>query len=386
MGATVLVVLLLFKVLFGLSYVEGASMAPACSEGDLILFQRVGVTYHVGDIVLFEHDGSVNLKRLVAMPGQTVDYDKREQRLLVDGSPLEESYVYMPTVPKDEQTYPMTLGSGEYYVLGDNRTNSMDSRNYGPIRAEQLRGRMLANIRFIKALTYPGLTGTKAVEEGIEADEEKAVLIESFKVDEPVASITVAPGTELGDAGLPTELKAVHKVEKDDSPEPVEEEINVPVTWSGGRFDKDTEGVYTITAVLKADYLYAGPTPYAVVTVSAELAAKEAEEAAAAEAAKEETSAAPSGNTAAENKPEPVQTEEQSGEEIAAAEEAAPGNEGKRVSTIISDVRRILASNEASVYLIPLIPALAAAILALIFIRRVTTRKKTTYDTFFGDL
>lgn len=141
---TIGIVYLTFGVVFGIAVVQGDSMTPALKDGDFALFLRVGATYHAGDIVLVDLDGEMEyVKRIVALPGQTVDIRETTGELLVDGEPLLEPYIYEGTYRKDGIEYPLTLGSDEYFVLGDHRGNSRDSRTFGPVREEQLDGRLL---------------------------------------------------------------------------------------------------------------------------------------------------------------------------------------------------------------------------------------------------
>lgn len=140
---TAAVTYLLFGVILGLSVVKGSSMNPAYREGDFVVFLRLGSRYRQGDVVLAHRDDKELIKRVVAIPGQTVQIDEVTGRVLIDGAPLPEPYVYSLTRPKPEVSYPLTLGAGEYFLLGDDRQNSMDSRNFGPIVQQQIDGRAI---------------------------------------------------------------------------------------------------------------------------------------------------------------------------------------------------------------------------------------------------
>ena len=142
--ATATFVYVIFGMVLTIAVVEGSSMKPALQDGDVGVFQRAGATYQTGDIVLVRiEDGTEQVKRVVATPGQTVDIDEDTGVVLVDGEELLEPYVYEETSGKRYISYPFTLGEDEYFVLGDSRSNSRDSRNYGAVSADQLEGRLL---------------------------------------------------------------------------------------------------------------------------------------------------------------------------------------------------------------------------------------------------
>lgn len=148
LACTGVVTVLAFAGLFGLGFVRGDSMRPAYRENDLILFLRVG-GYHRGDAVILG-EGSVRaqklIKRIVGLPGDTVDMDA-EGRVLINGQALEEPYASGPTRKREDLDYPLTLGGDEYFVLGDNRAHSSDSRSFGVVAAKQIDGRVIAMAR-----------------------------------------------------------------------------------------------------------------------------------------------------------------------------------------------------------------------------------------------
>ena len=95
-----LVALILFRVVFMLGYVPSDSMEPTLEAGSLILGLRIHGELEKEDIIIFKHDGTYMVKRIAAVPGDTLKINSEEIK-----------------IPKDC-----------YYVLGDNYWNSFDSR------------------------------------------------------------------------------------------------------------------------------------------------------------------------------------------------------------------------------------------------------------------
>jgi len=138
----------LFGAVFGLALVRGDSMNPAYRSNDLALFFRLG-GLNRGDVVILQMDGgrpSKYVKRIIGLPGDTVDIDGQGS-VLVNGTPLDEPYIYAKTQPRPAVEFPLVLGAGEYFVLGDNRGHSQDSRSFGKVARRQVNGRVLAVFR-----------------------------------------------------------------------------------------------------------------------------------------------------------------------------------------------------------------------------------------------
>ena len=113
LGLTLLFYLVLQLVVL-IGYVPSASMEPTLKEGSFIFAWRIHNTPEVGDIVVFEKDGVLQVKRVAAVPGDIVDYSSLEY---ADAFPI-------PTW--SEKT--ITVPAGCYFLLGDNTHNSLDSR------------------------------------------------------------------------------------------------------------------------------------------------------------------------------------------------------------------------------------------------------------------
>jgi len=118
--------------------ISGNSMLPAYTDGDRVLVTTWG-RVAVGDAVIARFGGEILIKRVVAGPGDLVEM--RRGRLLVNGAGAED-----PTPPlfRDGSTAGrLHLEDGEYWVLGDNRRVSVDSRSFGPISRDDIVGRVI---------------------------------------------------------------------------------------------------------------------------------------------------------------------------------------------------------------------------------------------------
>ncbi len=113
-------------------------------DGEVALVWRLGVTaddLRRGDLVVFrDRDGELALKRVVGLPGDRVAM--LDARLTVNEVPVEEPYVDLSRI---DGTYlgQVVVPAGEVFVLGDNRSRSVDSREYGTVADRDLVGRVV---------------------------------------------------------------------------------------------------------------------------------------------------------------------------------------------------------------------------------------------------
>ncbi|MEF9841379.1 MAG: signal peptidase I [Raoultibacter sp.] len=131
--------------------IPSGSMETTIMTGDKVFSEKISYYLHspqAGDIVTFpspEIAGQVLIKRCIATGGQTVDLV--DGSVVVDGVVLAEPYTNgLPSIPLTPAadvsiTYPYTIPEGDIWVMGDNRTNSADSRYFGPIKAASVLGR-----------------------------------------------------------------------------------------------------------------------------------------------------------------------------------------------------------------------------------------------------
>ncbi|MDB6019636.1 MAG: putative signal peptidase [Pedosphaera sp.] len=125
--------------------IKGTSMSPTLIDGERYLLYRC--TYLVrtprkGEIVVIKdpEDHGLSIKRIVALPDETVEM--RPDGLYVNNVKLPEPYLISKYTfgPHNEPTKPIRVAKNSYFVLGDNRNRSADSRIYGPVPLDQILG------------------------------------------------------------------------------------------------------------------------------------------------------------------------------------------------------------------------------------------------------
>ena len=154
--------------------IPSASMQPQLTDGDRVVVSRLAYEAHEprrGDVLVFDDpdqpapdesglaplrlgrealealgvvqpDERELIKRVVGLPGESVS--GRDGRVLIDGRPLVEPYLAPETVIGDFG--PVPVPEGHVFVMGDNRTNSKDSRIFGPVPIDDVVGRALARV------------------------------------------------------------------------------------------------------------------------------------------------------------------------------------------------------------------------------------------------
>ncbi|MFR2845863.1 MAG: signal peptidase I [Hungatella hathewayi] len=151
LAAMALSVTCLFTFVIGIDRVSGESMYPYLNHGDWIVYSRLGERVERDAVVVFEKDGENFVKRVVGLPGDTVEISMSGGRVVVNGSQVRERYVTLtdPEQKGNEMGVPLTVIDGQYLVLGDNRGVSIDSRDrdMGTVAEERILGTVILIVR-----------------------------------------------------------------------------------------------------------------------------------------------------------------------------------------------------------------------------------------------
>ena len=136
--ALFVVALIVIRIFFGAFIaVSGPSMMPTFQDGEYVFSTKVSdnTEFQKGDIVVFQHSDTLLIKRIYGLPGTTTEADPSKG---------------IPSV---------TLSENQYYVIGDNYENSMDSRSFGPIDESAIKFKStnihISYLGFIMLLTIP---------------------------------------------------------------------------------------------------------------------------------------------------------------------------------------------------------------------------------------
>lgn len=138
---------ILFGWVFGLTPMRGGDMSPRLSAGDLMLYYRLVGTWHTQDIAVLEKDGAQYTARIVAQPGDKLEVTDDAALKINDSVVLENDIYYRTPKYGDQVTYPITLAEDEYFLLCDYREGAKDSRYFGPVRRNEMKGKVITVLR-----------------------------------------------------------------------------------------------------------------------------------------------------------------------------------------------------------------------------------------------
>lgn len=163
---TVVAILIVLPIRFFIAQpfiVKGQSMDPSFADGQYLIVDELTYQTHAperGDVVVFKYPKDPSkyfIKRIIGLPNETVKIDAGKVTIFgekyPEGEPLDESYLKNISY----ETISKTLGNTEYFAMGDNRGNSLDSRIWGPLPRENIVGRVLVRLfPFPDAGFFPG--------------------------------------------------------------------------------------------------------------------------------------------------------------------------------------------------------------------------------------
>ena len=121
-------------------------MTPTLVNGNLVAAVRYG-NYERGDVIAFYYNNKILVKRVIGLPGEWIDIDENG-KVTIDGEPLEEPYLEEPALGKCDIELPYQVQDGRYFVMGDHRSVSSDSRSsqVGCVSEEQIVGKLIFRI------------------------------------------------------------------------------------------------------------------------------------------------------------------------------------------------------------------------------------------------
>lgn len=143
--AFTLLIFLVFRFAAQSFRVDGASMQPGLQTNEYVLVNKVAYLIHApqrGDVIVFHYplDTSKDfIKRVIGIPGDTVR--TTSDAVIVNGLTLHEPYI---SAPFNFDTNTWKLGANEFFVMGDNRDNSLNSRTWGPLNRSYIVGKAVA--------------------------------------------------------------------------------------------------------------------------------------------------------------------------------------------------------------------------------------------------
>lgn len=154
---SLMLALFLRLAVVNLARIRGSSMLPTLRNGEWALVWRLGYRFHPPkrqDVVICHYPGrrmkhckripQAFVKRVIGLPGDTIEF--AEGRVHVSGVPLDEPYLAPENCRFLRDRPAFTLGADEYFVMGDNRDHSNDSRSVGCIRRRAIRGRVVCTL------------------------------------------------------------------------------------------------------------------------------------------------------------------------------------------------------------------------------------------------
>lgn len=135
----------LLAQVFLIMQVKGQDMFPAIKDGDLAIVYRLHEDYAKGDVVAYQVNGERRIGRIAARGTDVVSMDSTGT-LIVNGT-VQSGEILYPTYAKENVTYPYRVPADSLFVLGDYRTQAMDSRDWAAIPLSDIEGKVITILR-----------------------------------------------------------------------------------------------------------------------------------------------------------------------------------------------------------------------------------------------
>lgn len=143
----IVICIIVFFVIFGVGRMNDYSMYPSLKDGDLLVYYRMEGNFNNGDVVVVNHDNQEKVMRIIASPGQEVDIDD-DGELSVDQQPSTyEAFYKTNRAEKYSFKYPYRVSQDCYFMLNDYRSNTDDSRTFGEVCKDKIKGRLISKIQ-----------------------------------------------------------------------------------------------------------------------------------------------------------------------------------------------------------------------------------------------
>lgn len=155
------------KYVFQPFIVSGSSMEPTYYTGDYLIIDELGYRFNQpqrGDIIVFSYPNDPAqkyIKRIIGLPGEVVDVNNGKVFIEQNDKKFELQEVYLPSSTITNHNTTLSLKNGEYFVMGDNRMASSDSRSWGAVPEDKIIGKVLVTVFSPKKIFSMNLSFSK---------------------------------------------------------------------------------------------------------------------------------------------------------------------------------------------------------------------------------
>ena len=152
-----LIVFVIFTFGFKISAISGESMENTLHNANQVVVKAIPGEIKQGDIVIISQPnayGKVLIKRVVGVGGQTISFDPNSSKTIIDGEIIDEPYIKEPMIYSYNMMHETKIPNYKYFVMGDNRNNSADSRdpNIGLIDERYIVGKVVFRLGDFKPI------------------------------------------------------------------------------------------------------------------------------------------------------------------------------------------------------------------------------------------